>query len=208
MTARQVRGTARQARGAERPHVSPALISATTGTPDGPFTIVVTATASGPGVVASGWTSSADDALLRVRAANLKHILAGERSSLAAPGAEEAMRGVLDAAVAAVGAYYASAPGAARTLTDIPVALHGTDFQRAGWRVLQQIPPGHPVSYGDFAEMAGKAEAVRAAASVCARNAVGLFIPCHRVVRADASLGAFAWGLDVKRSLLEREIAH
>ena len=48
---------------------------------------------------------------------------------------------------------------------------------------------------------------VRAAASICARNAPALFVPCHRVLRTDGTLGRFAWGLDVKRSLLDREAA-
>ena len=60
-------------------------------------------------------------------------------------------------------------------------------------------------AYTEFAAVMGRPDAVRAAASVCARNAPALFVPCHRVLRSDGSLGGFAWGLDVKRSLLERE---
>ncbi|HQV17699.1 MAG TPA: MGMT family protein, partial [Gordonia sp. (in: high G+C Gram-positive bacteria)] len=43
------------------------------------------------------------------------------------------------------------------------------------------------------------------AASICARNAPALFVPCHRVLRGDGSLGGFAWGTHVKDSLLRRE---
>jgi methylated-DNA-[protein]-cysteine S-methyltransferase len=46
---------------------------------------------------------------------------------------------------------------------------------------------------------------VRAAASICARNAPALFVPCHRVLRTDGTLGGFAWGLGVKERLLARE---
>jgi methylated-DNA-[protein]-cysteine S-methyltransferase len=46
---------------------------------------------------------------------------------------------------------------------------------------------------------------VRAAASICARNAPALFVPCHRVLRTGGALGGFAWGLDVKQRLLDRE---
>ncbi|HZU94674.1 MAG TPA: MGMT family protein, partial [Microbacterium sp.] len=49
--------------------------------------------------------------------------------------------------------------------------------------------------------------AVRAAASICARNAPALFVPCHRVLRTDGTFGGFAWGLDVKERLLAREAA-
>ncbi|WP_333926853.1 methylated-DNA--[protein]-cysteine S-methyltransferase [Sphingomonas sp. LR61] len=61
------------------------------------------------------------------------------------------------------------------------------------------------MTYTEFAGAMGRPDAVRAAASVCARNAPALFVPCHRVLRSDGTLGGFAWGLDVKRSLLERE---
>jgi methylated-DNA-[protein]-cysteine S-methyltransferase len=53
----------------------------------------------------------------------------------------------------------------------------------------------------------GRPAAVRAAASVCARNAAALFVPCHRVLRSDGSMGGFAWGTAVKERLLARESA-
>jgi methylated-DNA-[protein]-cysteine S-methyltransferase len=61
------------------------------------------------------------------------------------------------------------------------------------------------VSYTELAAKAGRPEAVRAAASACARNAAALFVPCHRVLRSDGSLGGFRWGTTVKRWLLEHE---
>lgn len=89
----------------------------------------------------------------------------------------------------------------------VPVELHGTDGQLAGWEQLRRIRPGDPLTYSEFADALGTPRAVRAAASVCARNPVALFVPCHRVLRADGSMGGFAWGEDVKRSLLEGEAA-
>ena len=92
-------------------------------------------------------------------------------------------------------------------ITTVAVRQHGTEMQRVGWEALRRITPGQPLSYTEFAIELGSPQAVRAAASVCARNAPALFVPCHRVLRSDGSLGGFAWGLDVKRSLLEREAA-
>ena len=62
-----------------------------------------------------------------------------------------------------------------------------------------------PVTYTEFAALAGRPAAVRAAAQACARNAAALFVPCHRVLRTDGSLGGFRWGLPVKRWLLDHE---
>jgi len=61
------------------------------------------------------------------------------------------------------------------------------------------------VSSGELAARAGAPRAVRAAGSACARNAVCLFVPCHRVVRRDGSLGGYYYGLATKQSLLEHE---
>ena len=67
--------------------------------------------------------------------------------------------------------------------------------------------PVSPVTYTEYAALAGNAKAVRAAASACAFNAAALFVPCHRVIRTDGTLGGFRWGLQVKESLLAREAA-
>jgi O-6-methylguanine DNA methyltransferase len=69
------------------------------------------------------------------------------------------------------------------------------------------VPAGEPVTYAQYAALTGRATAVRAAAAACARNAAALFVPCHRVVRTDGTLGGFRWGLEVKRRLLDREAA-
>ena len=87
----------------------------------------------------------------------------------------------------------------------VPVSQTGTTLQRAGWAALRGIAPGRPLTYTEFAEALGSPSAVRAAAAICARNAPALFVPCHRVLRSDGTLGGFAWGRDVKRSLLARE---
>ena len=84
---------------------------------------------------------------------------------------------------------------------------YGTDLQLRGWAALRAIDAGKQLTYTGFAAALGQPSAVRAAASICARNAPALFVPCHRVLRSDGSLGGFAWGLDVKESLLAREAA-
>jgi methylated-DNA-[protein]-cysteine S-methyltransferase len=152
-------------------------------TPDGAFTILVD---DAQRVLASGWTPEAALILGRLRAA--------DRPS----GVRE---GETDAAAAAL-AYYG---GDLSAIDAVEVSQHGTEMQHAGWEALRRIEPGHPLTYAEFAVELGSPSAVRAAASICARNAPALFVPCHRVLRTGGALGGFAWGLDVKRALLDRE---
>lgn len=152
-------------------------------TPDGAFTILADDRGR---VLSSGWTADPDAILARL-----------------APRArpDVVTWGETDAAVAAR-AYYA---GDIAAIDTVEVAQTGTVMQLAGWAALRSIAPGMPLSYTQFAAVLGEPRAVRAAASICARNAPALFVPCHRVLRTDGSLGGFAWGLPVKRSLLDRE---
>jgi methylated-DNA-[protein]-cysteine S-methyltransferase len=83
----------------------------------------------------------------------------------------------------------------------------GGEFIAHAWRVMREIKPGSPVTYSEFALLAGRPAAIRAAAAACARNPVALFTPCHRVLRLDGSLGGYRWGLPVKRWLLDHEAA-
>lgn len=155
----------------------------TLNTPDGPFTVITNEAGK---VIASGWTPSVEDTASRIRPVHRPDDIAE------GPG---------DAA-SAVEAYYA---GDVHAVETVEVELHGTDGQLAGWKALRRIEPGQPLNYSQFARALGSPSAVRAAASICARNPVALFVPCHRVLRTDGSLGGFAWGLDIKQSLLDRE---
>ena len=87
----------------------------------------------------------------------------------------------------------------------VPLDVAGTAFQEAVWRALRAIPPGETRSYAQIAVAAGHPGAVRAAGGANGANPVAVLIPCHRVIRADGSLGGYAWGGDVKRELLARE---
>ncbi|MDX2375995.1 methylated-DNA--[protein]-cysteine S-methyltransferase [Microbacterium sp. LRZ72] len=154
-------------------------------TPDGAFTVIVD---DRERVLASGWSGDPAAVLARLRApARPARVV--ERATDAA---------------AAVRAYYA---GEWAAVAGVPVVLSGTALQVRGWEALRRIEPGRPLTYAAFAAACGVPTAVRAAASVCARNAPALFVPCHRVRRADGDAGGFAWGAEVKRALLDREAA-
>jgi AraC family transcriptional regulator, regulatory protein of adaptative response / methylated-DNA-[protein]-cysteine methyltransferase len=89
---------------------------------------------------------------------------------------------------------------------DLPLDVRGTAFQQRVWRALQEIPVGATVSYAEIARRIGAPKAVRAVAGACAANNLAVAIPCHRVVRNDGSLSGYAWGVERRRLLLDREI--
>jgi AraC family transcriptional regulator of adaptative response/methylated-DNA-[protein]-cysteine methyltransferase len=89
---------------------------------------------------------------------------------------------------------------------DLPLDVRGTAFQQAVWRELSRIPPGESLSYAVLAARAGKPGAARAAGTACGSNGIAVLIPCHRARRGDGSPGGFAYGLERKAALLEREV--
>jgi AraC family transcriptional regulator of adaptative response/methylated-DNA-[protein]-cysteine methyltransferase len=112
------------------------------------------------------------------------------------PGGE-AMADLVARAVAAV-----EAP---ERPNDLPLDVRGTAFQEAVWRELSRIPPGESLSYAALAARAGRPNAVRAAGTACGSNQIAILIPCHRARRGDGSPGGYAYGLERKATLLERE---
>jgi len=87
----------------------------------------------------------------------------------------------------------------------IPVKLKGSDFQLKVWEAMRLVPCGEVISYSELAKRAGNVRATRAAASACGRNPCAIIVPCHRIVRRDYRLGGFFWGLEAKKTLLQRE---
>jgi methylated-DNA-[protein]-cysteine S-methyltransferase len=88
-----------------------------------------------------------------------------------------------------------------------PVAANGTEFQSEVWAALRLIPAGATTSYGALAAQLGRPKAMRAVGLANGANPIAIFVPCHRVVGADASLTGYGGGLDRKRWLLAHESA-
>ena len=93
----------------------------------------------------------------------------------------------------------------ARTAFDVPLDLHGTEFQVATWKSLAEIPYGKTISYGEQAASIGRPKAVRAVGGANGRNPVAIVLPCHRVIGANGSLTGFGGGIAVKQWLLQHE---
>jgi methylated-DNA-[protein]-cysteine S-methyltransferase len=90
------------------------------------------------------------------------------------------------------------------TTFDLPLAPRGSDFQQRVWAALREIPYGETESYGELATRIGSPGGARA---VGLANAIGIVIPCHRVVGANGSLTGYGGGLERKKQLLDLEHA-
>jgi methylated-DNA-[protein]-cysteine S-methyltransferase len=102
----------------------------------------------------------------------------------------------------AINRYFA---GDLEVIRGLPVRTDGTSFQREVWRALREIPCGTTVSYGQLARRIGRPAAVRAVGLANGANAVGVVVPCHRVIGSDGSLSGYGGGIERKGWLLEHE---
>jgi methylated-DNA-[protein]-cysteine S-methyltransferase len=92
-----------------------------------------------------------------------------------------------------------------RKVFDLPLAPHGTLFQRKVWTALSEIPFGTTLTYGQLADKLGTAP--RALGGACGRNPIPVVIPCHRVLAAGGGLGGYSGidGIETKEFLLRLE---
>ena len=87
----------------------------------------------------------------------------------------------------------------------IKTSQPGPSFSQAAWKAMRKVSPGKVISYSDLASKAGSPAAVRAAGSACAKNAIVLVVPCHRIVKTGGALGNYTYGLKIKEWFLRHE---
>jgi AraC family transcriptional regulator of adaptative response/methylated-DNA-[protein]-cysteine methyltransferase len=87
------------------------------------------------------------------------------------------------------------------------LSLHmtGTDFQIKVWQALLKIPASNTTTYTDIAQSINHPKAVRAVGTAVGSNPVAFFVPCHRVIRSDGTLGGYRWGASRKQAILNWE---
>lgn len=90
-------------------------------------------------------------------------------------------------------------------INGISVRQPGAAFSQAAWKAMRKVKAGAVISYADLADRAGSSAAVRAAGSACAKNAIMLVVPCHRIVKSGGALGNYAYGITKKEWLLRHE---
>lgn len=108
---------------------------------------------------------------------------------------------VIEKAVLQLDEYFARK----RKTFDIPLLLVGTEFQKAVWHELLNIPYGTTASYGELSQRIGNPKAVRAVAASNGANSISILIPCHRIIGSNHKLTGYAGGLEAKKFLLELE---
>jgi methylated-DNA-[protein]-cysteine S-methyltransferase len=87
----------------------------------------------------------------------------------------------------------------------IKVSQPGGAFSQSAWKSMRRVRAGRVISYAELAEKSGSPKAVRAAGSACAKNAIVLVVPCHRIVKTGGALGNYAYGAGKKEWLLGHE---
>ena len=90
-------------------------------------------------------------------------------------------------------------------LNSIKTSQPGATFSQSAWKAMRKVSAGKVISYADLAKRAASSDAVRAAGSACAKNAIVLVVPCHRIVKTGGALGNYAYGLNKKEWLLRHE---
>lgn len=91
------------------------------------------------------------------------------------------------------------------TVFDLPLETPGTEFQRAVWRALLEIPFGETRSYGALAERVGSPGGQRAVGAANGANRIAIVVPCHRVIESTGRLRGYGGGLERKQWLLAHE---
>ncbi|MEX0940213.1 MAG: MGMT family protein [Candidatus Babeliales bacterium] len=87
-------------------------------------------------------------------------------------------------------------------LESFNLLLVGTNFQIKVWKALLQTSENKTISYQELATIIDHPNSWRAVANVMAHNKIAFFIPCHKVIRKNGSLGGYKWGLERKKLLL------
>ena len=128
-------------------------------------------------------------------------ILAGDDGSVLSEATEGGP--IVDAATQQLAEYFAGE----RMAFDVPLAPQGTEFQQTVWTALGDVPFGTTATYGEIARAIGQLTASRAVGAANGRNAIPIFIPCHRVIGASGELTGYSGGggIETKRRLLDHE---
>ena len=94
-----------------------------------------------------------------------------------------------------------------------PVELEGTEFRKSVWAILQTIPYGENITYGEIAKEIAKQQgkkkmSAQAIGGAVGHNPISIIIPCHRVIGSNCQLTGYAGGIERKKYMLDLEAEH
>src|ERR671921_74758 len=116
--------------------------------------------------------------------------------------AEPAVRENLQRAASQLNEYF----GGQRARFDVPLDWGAmAPFQRSVLEATASVPFGQLDTYAGIARRIGKPGATRAVGNALGRNPIPVIVPCHRVIRSDATIGGYTGGLGIKHRLLAIE---
>jgi methylated-DNA-[protein]-cysteine S-methyltransferase len=110
---------------------------------------------------------------------------------------------VLETAKTQLAEYFAGT----RRDFDVPVALTGTEFQKAVWAQLAALGWGEVASYGSIGAATGRATAGRAVGGAVGANPIPIIVPCHRILAGNGKITGYSGGngIPTKAWLLDHE---
>jgi methylated-DNA-[protein]-cysteine S-methyltransferase len=109
----------------------------------------------------------------------------------------ERSNAILEAARLQLTEYF----GGIRTEFDLPLRLHGTEFQRAVWERLRRLGHGDAISYGALAAAVGRPGSARAIGGAVGANPIPIIVGCHRVLASDGRITGYSGGDGVPTKL-------
>ena len=121
--------------------------------------------------------------------------------SLSRPDCEEKETPLIKKAFSQLSQYFYGK----RKSFDLPLKFNGTEFQKKVWNELLKIPYGKTTTYKEIAKAAGNEKACRAAGLANNKNKIMIVVPCHRVIGSNGNLTGYAFGISVKKQLLDFE---
>lgn len=95
-------------------------------------------------------------------------------------------------------------------INELPLSPVGSEFRKAVWKILCEIPYGQTTTYGEIAQKMAEDRGLetmsaQAVGGAVGHNPVSIIIPCHRVVGTNGSLTGYAGGMEKKIWLLTYE---
>ena len=73
------------------------------------------------------------------------------------------------------------------------------------YKKLLQVPYGKITTYGELSRSVGLKNGQRVVGQIMKKNPFPVIIPCHRVVKSNGDIGGYAFGINVKKTMLSKE---